>query len=133
MFGEIIKDFRMKNCFTQRNMAERLCVSIETYQSYESGEIIPSLDKAYRIALFLYISPLEVIEMAIKDSYTQFRNASPFSGNDLPEEINISFSGNDRTGKISAEKKLELYEKTLSKYTFVAQDFIDQINSIKNK
>lgn len=50
MFNQRLRETRMKNGFTQQNMADKLHVSLNTYQKYEQAERCPSLNCLVSIA-----------------------------------------------------------------------------------
>lgn len=63
-----IKHFREEEGFTQSEMAEKLKIGMRSYQRYESGESVPSLNFIYEASQVLnftvkeLFSPLEAIE-----------------------------------------------------------------------
>lgn len=50
MFNKRLRALRMKNKFTQQNMADMLNVALNTYQKYEQGERTPMFDGLIKIA-----------------------------------------------------------------------------------
>lgn len=50
MFNKRLRLLRMKNKFTQQNMADMLDVALITYQKYEQAERTPSFDSLIKIA-----------------------------------------------------------------------------------
>jgi DNA-binding XRE family transcriptional regulator len=49
-FPSICKEVRAKLGLTQKLMAERLGVTLRSYQRYESGEMKPGAEAAFRLA-----------------------------------------------------------------------------------
>ena len=56
MFGKRLREQRIKSNFTQQAMADKLTVSLNTYQKYEQGERCPSFDCLIHIADILNVS-----------------------------------------------------------------------------
>lgn len=56
MFNKRLRDSRMKNKYTQQNMADMLNISLNAYQKYEQSERSPSLDCLVKIADILNVS-----------------------------------------------------------------------------
>lgn len=56
MFNKRLREARMKNGFTQQNMADKLHISLNAYQKYEQAERSPSLDCLVSIADILNVS-----------------------------------------------------------------------------
>lgn len=50
MFNKRLRLLRMKNKFTQQNMADILNIALNTYQKYEQAERSPSFDGLVKIA-----------------------------------------------------------------------------------
>lgn len=50
MFGKRLRLLRMKNKFTQQNMADKLNIALVTYQKYEQSDRTPSLGTLIKIA-----------------------------------------------------------------------------------
>lgn len=50
MFNQRIRALRMKRHFTQQQMADRLSITIVTYQKYEQGTREPSFTTLVKIA-----------------------------------------------------------------------------------
>ena len=50
MFNKRLRALRMKNKYTQQNMADMLDVALNTYQKYEQGDRTPSFDCLIKIA-----------------------------------------------------------------------------------
>ncbi len=56
MFNKRLRSSRMKNNYTQQNMADMLNISLNAYQKYEQSERSPSLDCLIQIADILNVS-----------------------------------------------------------------------------
>lgn len=56
MFNSRLRSLRMKNKYTQQNMADMLDVSLNTYQKYEQAERHPSFETLIKIADILDVS-----------------------------------------------------------------------------
>lgn len=50
MFNKRLRILRMKNKYTQQNMADMLDVALNTYQKYEQADRTPSFDCLIKIA-----------------------------------------------------------------------------------
>lgn len=50
MFNKRLRSSRMKNGYTQQNMADILGISLNAYQKYEQAERAPSLECLVKIA-----------------------------------------------------------------------------------
>lgn len=55
MINKRLRASRMKNRYTQQNMADMLDISLNAYQKYEQAERSPSLDCLVRIADILKV------------------------------------------------------------------------------
>lgn len=55
MFNTRLRALRLKRGFTQQNMADMLCVSLNGYQKYEQAERSPSLNTLVQIADILKV------------------------------------------------------------------------------
>ncbi len=56
MFNKRLREMRMKNRFTQQNMADKLNIALRSYQCYETGTRSPSFDLLICIADILNVS-----------------------------------------------------------------------------
>ena len=56
MLPSRLRDLRMKNKYTQQNMADLLGISLNAYQKYEQAERSPSLDTLVKIADLFEVS-----------------------------------------------------------------------------
>lgn len=56
MFNKRLRELRIKNKFTQQNMADKLGLSLNAYQKYEQSERSPSLECLVSIADILDVS-----------------------------------------------------------------------------
>ncbi len=50
MFNQRLRSSRIKNKYTQQNMADLLEISLNAYQKYEQAERMPSFDTLVKIA-----------------------------------------------------------------------------------
>ncbi len=50
MFNQRLRSSRLKNKYTQQNMADLLEISLNAYQKYEQAERMPSFDTLVKIA-----------------------------------------------------------------------------------
>ena len=50
MFNSRLRSLRMKNKYTQQNMADMLNISLNAYQKYEQAERLPSFETLIKIA-----------------------------------------------------------------------------------
>ena len=57
-FGERLRELRLKNNYTQKQIAERLGVAISAVSSYESGVRYPTYDSLIKIARIFRVSRL---------------------------------------------------------------------------
>lgn len=55
MFSKRLRASRMRNKYTQQNMADMLDISLNSYQKYEQAERSPSLDCLVKIADILNV------------------------------------------------------------------------------
>lgn len=55
-FGERLRELRLKNNYTQKQIAERLGVAISAVSSYESGVRYPTYDSLIKIARIFRVS-----------------------------------------------------------------------------
>lgn len=56
MFGQRLREMRIKNNYTQQNMADLLNVALRSYQKYEQGERSPSYALLVQIGDLLDVS-----------------------------------------------------------------------------
>ncbi len=49
-FSKIIKELRKQSGMTQKEVAEKLAIKTQSYQSYETGITVPSLQKFIKLA-----------------------------------------------------------------------------------
>ena len=56
MFNKRLRLLRMKNKYTQQNMADYLGVALNTYQKYEQAERMPSYDTLVKVADLFNVS-----------------------------------------------------------------------------
>jgi len=55
MFNHRLRSSRLKNKYTQQNMADLLDISLNAYQKYEQAERTPSFDTLVKIADILAV------------------------------------------------------------------------------
>ena len=55
-FGAKLRSFRKKAGYTQKELAEKLGLTVRAYQYYETGDRFPNLKKASELATILGIS-----------------------------------------------------------------------------
>lgn len=55
MFNHRLRSSRLKNKYTQQNMADLLEISLNAYQKYEQAERTPSFDTLVKIADILAV------------------------------------------------------------------------------
>ena len=55
-FSKIIKDLRLQYGYTQRCVAEKLGISYQSYQAYELGIAVPTLQNFLKLANFYDVS-----------------------------------------------------------------------------
>lgn len=73
MFNKRLRETRIKNGFTQQNMADKLGISLNAYQKYEQAERSPSLDCLVKIADIFDIS---IDYLLCRDEFIQSHAAS---------------------------------------------------------
>lgn len=73
MFNIRLRERRKKCGFTQRQMADKLQISLNAYQKYEQAERCPSLDCLVSIADILNVS---VDYLLCRDDFIQSHEAS---------------------------------------------------------
>lgn len=61
LIGALIKSVRQAKSLTQADVAEALGCEIETISRYERGKSIPDSEQLLRLAIFLGVSPLELL------------------------------------------------------------------------
>lgn len=55
-FNKIIKELRLQYKYTQRFVADKLGISYQSYQAYELGIAVPTLQNFIKIALLYDVS-----------------------------------------------------------------------------
>lgn len=55
-FAKRLQEFRMRAGLSQSGLAEKSGVSVRTLQEYEQGKMVPSIDKAAKLAQALGVS-----------------------------------------------------------------------------
>lgn len=55
-FSKIIKELRLQYKYTQRFVADKLGISYQSYQAYELGIAVPTLQNFMKIALLYDVS-----------------------------------------------------------------------------
>ncbi|MCR4961332.1 MAG: helix-turn-helix domain-containing protein [Lachnospiraceae bacterium] len=65
--GIKISKLREKNGYTQKDLAEKLCISQPTLCRWEKGSITPSLSDIERISEFFHVSVEDIISINPKD------------------------------------------------------------------
>lgn len=55
-FSKIIKELRLQYKFTQRYVANKLGISYQSYQAYELGIAVPTLQNFLKLALLYDVS-----------------------------------------------------------------------------
>ena len=73
MFNKRLRSSRLKNKYTQQNMADMLNISLNAYQKYEQSERSPSLDCLVQIADILNVS---IDYLLGRDDFLQSRGVS---------------------------------------------------------
>lgn len=73
---EYLKQLRKFHCYKQRDIAEQLNITRQTYSHYETGRIKPSVDVLFRLAKIYGISVDDILRQAVD-------NKQDLSGNDL--------------------------------------------------
>ena len=105
-----IKHFREEAGFTQTEMAEKLEIGMRSYQRYESGEAIPSLNFIFAAATILkfdikdLFSPLEMLNKIGEVTF--------YSGDRREEFIN---SSGPEVKELFTIRKSELFKEALQK------------------
>ena len=61
MLGEILKDYRRRNNYSQRDLAEILGVSVRSVGRWEQGKAKPSTEELLKLSKVIGISELELI------------------------------------------------------------------------
>lgn len=64
-FNEKLKQLRKNSKYMQKEIAEKIGVSVITFQQYEKGSREPNIEKLLKIALFFNVSLDELL--CIKD------------------------------------------------------------------
>lgn len=72
--GKRIKEIRVRNNVTQRELAEKLGLSLNTVSRYETGERRPRIDKVIKIAKALDVEPSELFTGEQRAFYELFDN-----------------------------------------------------------
>ena len=62
-FIENLKNERLANNLTQRQIAEKMGIRTQSYQAYESGIAMPTLENFLKICLILKVTPNELFEI----------------------------------------------------------------------
>ena len=68
MIGEKIKELRLKNKMTQKDLAEQLYVTAQAVSRWENGEVEPSLNTITQIAKIFNVPTDELLEVNIESS-----------------------------------------------------------------
>ena len=55
--GGILRELRRAQRKTQREVADALGITTQSYQAYEAGKTLPTLENFLRLCLFLDVSP----------------------------------------------------------------------------
>ncbi len=61
LIGNLIKSARQAKSLTQADVAEALGCELETISRYERGKSIPDSEQLLNLAIFLGVSPLELL------------------------------------------------------------------------
>ena len=73
MLKERIRELRLKNGFTQQEMADAIMITMRQYQNYEGGQAKPTIDGLLKIADFLQVSTDFLLG---RDDYLTYREVS---------------------------------------------------------
>lgn len=66
-FGAKLKSFRKHKGLTQKQVADRLGITVRAYQHYETGGRTPTLEKSFELAKILDI---KLDELSVRNSTT---------------------------------------------------------------
>ena len=86
MIGENIKKYRKENLFTQKELAEKLDVTVRTIQNYESGNREPNLIALNKIADALGVTINDIVRNEEKASNKNSIGIRFLDRNKLPNE-----------------------------------------------
>ncbi len=110
MVGQKIKKIRLFKNLTQEYMAERLGVSIKTYNKMEAGAAPVSVDRLNKAAEEFGMKPEEIL--TLKDDHTTFTNTVHEAKRD-GIVINHSISQGEKEALEAQIRSLEEHIKTL--------------------
>ena len=119
--GENIKKYRKEKHFTQKELAEKLDVTVRTVQNYESGNREPNYKTLKKIAEFLEVPIEYLIESKIKGSFFHNVNKKYYekmSKKDLEKAL-MSESKDLNLEEINSLEKDDLINKLYNTNPFI--------------
>lgn len=134
--GENIKKYRKINNITQKDLAEKLNVTIRTIQNYESNNREPKIDTLKSIASILNISLNELLyDKSIKENIVINTNKKYYEKLSNQELINLIDCGDIDKKKLEDILKTEkdIFLTDLSRVMpteYIVQHYINKINTI---
>lgn len=95
LVNEFIKSYRIANALTQRDMAEKLHMTTQTYARMEKGETRMTEDKLNNFAKLVHKTPREIREMAEKGQlFSLFQENENNSNHDNGHISNLTINNN---------------------------------------
>ena len=76
-FGELLRELREDKKITQKELAQKLCVTVGTISNYENDQHLPDIEKLIMLANFFNVST----------DYLLGRSISRFSPNNIKKEF----------------------------------------------
>ena len=64
-FSNKLKDVRIKQNLTQKQLAELIGIQLRTYKNYETGKTIPRIQTLRKLSIALNISSDELLELEL--------------------------------------------------------------------
>lgn len=134
--GENIKKYRKINNITQKDLAEKLNVTIRTIQNYESNNREPKIDTLKSIANILNISLNELLyDKNIEEDIVINTNKKYYEKLSNQELINLIDCGDINKKKLEEilKKEKDIFLKDLSRVMpteYIVQHYINKINTL---
>lgn len=95
LVNEFIKSYRIANALTQRDMAEKLHMTTQTYARMEKGETRMTEDKLNNFAKLVQKTPREIREMAEKGQlFSLFQENENNNNHDNGHISNLTINNN---------------------------------------
>lgn len=133
--SEFLRVVRIKNGKKQKELANMLNISRQTYSHYETGRLVPSISSLKRIAEFYSMAVLPFIVMAVEAQENKVQDSSEiiYNDNDPKQIMNGLEDIVKRDHYVAVARKDMKNNDSYSEYDDLAyKDFIDYAASNRN-